>query len=92
MVKQFVWVIISLIIGVFILLLEGQFIKNMSYIIYGVVLFLLIGVLFMDPIKGAKSWFQIGSMSIQPSEFAKLACSLVDCKILKFSKCEDSRC
>ncbi len=80
--KQFVWVIISLIIGVFILLLEGQFIKNMSYIIYGVVLFLLIGVLFMDPIKGAKSWFQIGSMSIQPSEFAKLACSLVVAKYL----------
>jgi rod shape determining protein RodA len=80
--KQFVWVIISLIVGVFILLLEGQFIKNMSYIIYGVVLFLLIGVLFMDPIKGAKSWFQIGSMSIQPSEFAKLACSLVVAKYL----------
>jgi len=80
--KQFVWVIISLIIGVFILLLQGQFIKNMSYIIYGVVLFLLIGVLFMDPIKGAKSWFQIGSMSIQPSEFAKLACSLVVAKYL----------
>ena len=80
--KQFIWVIISLITGVFILLLEGQFIKNMSYIIYGIVLFLLIGVLFMDPIKGASSWFQIGSMSIQPSEFAKLACSLAIAKYL----------
>jgi rod shape determining protein RodA len=80
--KQFIWVVISIVIGVFILLLEGQFIKNMSYIVYGIVLFFLIGVLFMEPIKGARSWFQIGSMSIQPSEFAKLACSLAVAKYL----------
>ena len=80
--KQFIWVVISIVIGLFILLLEGQFIKNMSYIVYGIVLLLLIVVLFMDPIKGARSWFQIGSMSIQPSEFAKLACSLAVAKYL----------
>ena len=80
--KQIIWVVISIVIGLFILLLEGQFIKNMSYVVYGIVLFFLIGVLFMDPIKGARSWFQIGSMSIQPSEFAKLACSLAVAKYL----------
>jgi rod shape determining protein RodA len=36
----------------------------------------------MPPIKGARSWFQIGSASIQPSEFAKLACSLAIAKYL----------
>ena len=80
--KQLSWAIISIVIGVVILLMDGQFINNMSYIFYAFVVLLLIGVLFMEPIKGAKSWFQIGSASIQPSEFAKLACSLAIAKYL----------
>ena len=63
-------------------MLESQFIKNTAYIFYGFILLLLIGVLFMEPIKGARSWFQIGGMSIQPSELAKLSCSLVLAKYL----------
>ncbi len=80
--KQAIWVFISLIVGAFIMLLEGQFIKNSSYILYLIVLLLLIGVLFTPPIKGVSSWFQFGSVSIQPSEFAKLACSLAVAKYL----------
>ena len=80
--KQFSWVIISITVGIIILLMEGQFINNMSYVFYAFIVLLLIGVLFMPSIKGAKSWFQIGSASIQPSEFAKLACSLAIAKYL----------
>ncbi len=40
---------------------------------YGVFVFLLIIVLFTDPISGARSWFDIKSFSFQPSEFAKIA-------------------
>ena len=79
---QIIWVIISLVCCGFVLMLESQFIKNASYFFYGIVLLLLIGVLFMEPIKGAKSWFQIGGMSIQPSELGKLSCSLVFAKYL----------
>ena len=80
--KQFYWIIISVLAGIFILLLEGYFIKNLSYVIYILILLLLIGVLFMDPIKGARSWFQIGGFTIQPSELAKLSCSLAIAKYL----------
>jgi rod shape determining protein RodA len=80
--KQLIWVILSLIIGSIVLLVEGSFIHNSSFIVYIVVLLLLIGVLFMPAIKGAKSWFQFGSFSIQPSEFAKLSCSLAFARYL----------
>ena len=40
--------------GLFILLIDGNFIKNSSYFIYAIVILLLIIVLFMPPIKGAK--------------------------------------
>ena len=79
---QIIWALISLVICAFVLMLESQFIKNSTYFFYGFILLLLIGVLFMDPIKGARSWFQIGGMSIQPSELAKLSCSLVLAKYL----------
>ena len=84
--KQAVWVLISVFFGVFIMLLEGQFIKNSSYVVYLIVILLLIGVLFMPSIKGVRSWFQFGSVSIQPSEFAKLACSLAVAKYLSSVK------
>ena len=80
--NQLIWVIISLISASFVLMLESQFIKNTAYIFYGLILILLIGVLLMEPINGAKSWFQVGGMSIQPSELAKLSCSLVLAKYL----------
>lgn len=80
--KQLIWVIISLVVGSIVLLIEGSFIHNSSYIVYIIVLLLLVGVLFMPAIKGAKSWFQFGSFSIQPSEFAKLSCSLAFARYL----------
>lgn len=80
--KQFYWIMISLFMGLVILLLEGSFIRNASYIVYGIVLLLLISVLFMPAIKGAHSWFKIGSFTIQPAEFAKVAASLAFARYL----------
>ena len=80
--KQLVWVIVSIFLGFIVLLVEGSFIHNSSYIVYIIVLLLLIGVLFMPAIKGAKSWFQFGTFSIQPSEIAKLSCSLAIARYL----------
>ena len=47
-------------------------IAKISPILYGIILVLLIGVLFTDPINGASSWFNLGFFSIQPAEFAKI--------------------
>jgi len=83
--KQFYWILISLFLGFMILLMEGNFLKNSSYIVYGVVIFLLILVLFMPSINGAHSWFKIGSFTIQPAEFAKVACALALARYLSTS-------
>lgn len=80
--KQFYWILISVFIGLLILLMEGSFLKNSSFIVYGVVIVLLIIVLFMPAIKGAHSWFSIGGFTIQPAEFAKLACAMAFAKYM----------
>tara|TARA_B100001564_G_scaffold8086_1_gene6911 strand:- start:220 stop:1461 length:1242 start_codon:yes stop_codon:yes gene_type:complete len=80
--KQLIWIIITLFAGFFILLLDGSFIKNTAYFTYGFILLLLILVLLMPPIKGARSWFYFSGFSIQPSEFIKLTLSLSIAKLL----------
>jgi rod shape determining protein RodA len=81
--KQLIWIIFALIIGFVILLVESQFFTSFAIPIYGLVLLSLIGVLlFGVKINGATSWFQFGSVKIQPSEFAKFATALALAKYL----------
>jgi rod shape determining protein RodA len=80
---QLLWIGLALVVAFVILLFEGQFFTTFAYPIYGVVLLLLIGVLlFGAEIKGARSWFRVGSFAIQPSEFAKFATGLALAKYL----------
>lgn len=74
--KQLMWIGISVLMGLMILLLDGSFIKKNAYWVYGATLLLLVLVLFTSPINGARSWFGIGSIGIQPSEFAKIGISI----------------
>jgi rod shape determining protein RodA len=76
--KQFMWYCISLGLAGTILLLEGTFIRAMAIPSYIVCLFLLVLVLLIGKeVNGAKAWFGFGSIGIQPSEFAKVALSLM---------------
>jgi rod shape determining protein RodA len=74
--KQILWFGISLFLGFIIFLLDSEFIRKSTTIIYGIVLLMLILVLFTPPINGARSWFGIGGFGIQPSEFAKISTAL----------------
>lgn len=80
--KQILWIGISIVLGVMIMLLDVSFIRKSSYVIYGITLFMLIGVLFTPEINGQRSWFGVGSFGIQPSEIAKLATGLALAKYL----------
>lgn len=81
--KQFMWLVISLVLGGIILLIEGSFIKKYSYEIYAAVIFLLIAVLLVGTVRnGARAWFGVGGFGIQPSEFAKVGLSLALAKFL----------
>ncbi len=81
--KQLIWIGAALTLAFLILLIETNFYVFFSYIIYGVVIFLLILVLFFGTeINGAKSWFTIGGFSIQPAEFGKFATALALAKYM----------
>ena len=70
--KQLIWFSISIPITIAIIWLDYNVIAKAAPILYGIMLLALIGVLFTKPINGATSWFNIGPVSIQPSEFAKI--------------------
>jgi len=75
--KQFIWICTALVLGMAILLVEGEFLRKAAFILYGLVMLLLVGVLiFGKEVNGAKAWFGFGSFGVQPSEFAKFAISL----------------
>jgi len=81
--KQLIFSCISFFIGLFILILDGKFLISLAYSIYIGSIILLIGVLFIGVEKfGAKSWFNFGSFSFQPSELAKFGTILAIGKYL----------
>lgn len=80
---QFLWLAFSAGAGAIILIIEGNFFRTFSYHIYGFFMLLLIAViLFGAERNGATSWFGIGSVGIQPSEFAKFATALALARFL----------
>ena len=70
--KQLMWIAISIPVMIVVVLVDYDILAKVSPVLYGVIVIALIGVLFTAPIYGATSWFTIGSVSIQPSEFAKI--------------------
>jgi rod shape determining protein RodA len=81
--KQLLWIVTSVVIALIILLIDAKFYSSFSWIIYLAMISALVGVLlFGKEIAGSKSWFQIGSFSLQPAEFAKFATNLAMAKYL----------
>lgn len=73
----------SILIILAVLILDFKFFDSFGYIIYGVAIVLLIGVLgFGKEIAGSKSWFVFGPVRLQPSEFAKFATAIALAKYL----------
>lgn len=81
--RQLIWIIASVGIMLTALIIDSKFYASFSYLLYGVSIILLIAVLiFGSRINGAKSWFVIGPVRIQPAEFAKFATALALSKFL----------
>jgi len=75
--KQLMWIGTSVLIIIFLQLLDGELFQTLAYPIYFASMLSLLGVLlFGKEIAGARSWFVIGGFSLQPSEFAKFATAL----------------
>lgn len=81
--KQLIWIASSLLIAMILLMIDSKFYSAFSYLIYVIHIILLLAVLILGKeIAGSKSWFQIGSFALQPSEFAKYATNLAVAKYL----------
>ncbi len=87
--KQSIWILISLVVFLLSFSLGWKFWNTIAYPLYALSIVLLLGVLiFGAEIKGAKSWFQFGFVSFQPSELAKLGTCLALSSYLSFNKSE----
>ncbi|MDX9810878.1 MAG: rod shape-determining protein RodA [Bacteroidales bacterium] len=75
--KQFIWIIATLVLAIFVVIIDTRFWLFFAYFIYAGIMFMLLLVLVVGKeINGARSWFEIAGLSLQPSEFAKFGTAL----------------
>ncbi|MFY0629777.1 MAG: rod shape-determining protein RodA [Flavobacteriaceae bacterium] len=85
--KQLIWIILSVPIIILILFINSKFYERFSSIFYLISILSLVGLfIFGKEIKGAKSWYNFGGMSLQPSEFAKALTALALAKLISDRK------
>ncbi len=73
--KQIMWALLGIAVLSIVMRVDYRVYRNatMVWTLLAIVALLLILVLFSRPVNGAKRWFAIGGLGIQPSELAKLA-------------------
>lgn len=81
--KQLVWMGCAVVLGFILLMVDDRYFDTLADLIYWV----MIIVLFITPfiakdIKGSRSWISLGSISLQPAEFAKCATALALAKLI----------
>lgn len=75
--KQLLFIIAALVLAVLVMVTDNKLWFFFAWFIYGFSLLLLLLVLIIGKeINGARAWFELGSFSLQPSEFGKFATGL----------------
>ncbi len=81
--KQLVWIATAIGLIVLIMVPDYRFYENLSFILYGMLIFiLLITPFFGKEINGQRAWFELGIFRLQPAEFAKFATALALAKLM----------
>lgn len=81
--KQLMFIFLTFGLIVLILAIESKFYERFSSVIYIVSMLSLVGLfVFGKNVNGATSWYGIGGMTLQPSEFAKAATALAVAKFV----------
>ena len=81
--KQLIFLVISFIAALIIIFTKHKFFDNIAPTVYFLSLILLISLFFFGVERGgAKSWYILGPISFQPTEFAKLSTALFLAKFL----------
>lgn len=81
--KQLMWIGTAFVLGFFVMLTDSKFFTAFSFVIYVLMMCLLVAVpVFGVESHGAKSWFELGGIRIQPSEFGKFATCLAVANVM----------
>ena len=81
--KQTIFIGLTFVLIILILSFEAKFYERFASVIYLAAILALVGLfIFGKDVNGARSWYGIGSMTIQPSEFAKFATALAVAKYI----------
>ena len=85
LVRQALWAVMGLAVLAIAMRIDYRTYRNEAFIwmVLGVVVAMLVAVLFMPPVNGARRWLGIGGLGIQPSELAKIACVLFAARMLE---------
>ncbi|HEX9600516.1 MAG TPA: rod shape-determining protein RodA [Mariniflexile sp.] len=79
--KQLMFIFLTVGLIILILAVESKFYERFSSVIYIISMLSLVGLfVFGKSVNGATSWYAIGGMTFQPSEFAKAATALAVAK------------
>ena len=80
---QLVWIGTSLVLALVLVLLDHRIYDTFAFPIYCVFMVILFLTIFNPhEIKGSRSWIALGSMRVQPAEFAKFATALAVSKLM----------
>lgn len=75
--KQSIWLLVSLFVGLIILFTDSKFFSSVAFISYGVCLILLLFTIFFGAaMKGSHSWISLGGIKFQPGEIGKIFSAL----------------
>lgn len=81
--KQFVFACTALVLILLVFLIDYRFFEVSAYMFYIFTIILLLAViLFGKEVKGQQNWIQVGPVSLQPTEFAKVGLSLALARFL----------
>lgn len=82
--KQLIFIGLSFFVILFLLFLDAKVYEKYAGLFYIIAMLLLAGLfVFGKTVKGQTNWYGIGSFSLQPSEFAKVATALAVAKFLE---------
>jgi rod shape determining protein RodA len=81
--KQMIWILAGLFLAICVLVVDSKFYVAFAYHIYVLILILLVAVLFFGrEVNGARAWFEVSGVALQPAELGKFATSLAVAKYM----------
>ena len=81
--KQAMWIGIGWLLAFVVLLSDSRYYHMLAYYAYVAGIAALVAVLlFGREVNGAKAWFELGSVRVQPVEFAKIAIALAVARMM----------